>query len=114
MRIHIIDHMSLITASKITEEGHKNIEKLSNIMREYMEKNNIDPILDFKTLTKEDAKQAMREGKKVTHKYFSPGEWATMENGMVILEDGVRCSSQEFWHWRQQSFFDNDWSLYKE
>jgi len=55
----------------------------------------------------------MREGKKVTHKYFSPEEWATQDNGQILLEDGVRCSPAEFWKYRQSSIFDNDWEIFK-
>ena len=65
-------------------------------------------------MSREEAKQAMSAGKKITHRYFSPNEWATMENGEVVLEDGVRCDPDEFWRWRAKPMFDNDWSLYIE
>jgi hypothetical protein len=63
-------------------------------------------------MTRAEAIKAMREGKKVTHKYFSPEEWATQENGQIVLEDGVRCEPFEFWRWRQMSIFDNDWKIF--
>lgn len=61
-----------------------------------------------------EAIKAMRERKKVTHMYFTPEEWATLENGQILLEDGVRCSPAEFWRDRQAVYFDNDWSIFKE
>ena len=54
----------------------------------------------------------MKEGKKVTHYHFTPEEWASMKDGMIVLEDGVKCSPAEFWRWRTDSAFDNDWSIY--
>jgi hypothetical protein len=65
-------------------------------------------------MTKTEAIQAMKEGKKVTHRYFSLNEWATMENDQIVLEDGVKCSPAEFWRWRTNPTFDNDWSIYIE
>ena len=54
----------------------------------------------------------MKEGEKVTHKYFSLDEWATMVNDLIVLEDGVRCTPEEFWRWRNNPIFDTDWSIY--
>ena len=65
-------------------------------------------------MTKAEAIQAMREGKKVSHKYFSRDEWVTMENGAIVLEDGVRCSEAMFWLWRSDYWWDTDWKLYNE
>ena len=65
-------------------------------------------------MTKAEAVQAMINGEKVTHRHFSPNEWATMENGKIVLEDGVRCDPSEFWRWRTNTIFDDDWSIYTE
>ena len=64
-------------------------------------------------MTKKDAIQEMKEGKKVTHQYFTDDEWATMENGKIVLEDGVRCDPDEFWRWRLGSGFDDGWELFE-
>ena len=64
-------------------------------------------------MTRAEAIKAMREGKKVTHKYFTPEEWATQKDGMVLLEDGVECSPIEFWAYRRSPMFDNDWELWQ-
>jgi len=47
-------------------------------------------------MTRQEAKQSMREGNKVTHTYFTPDEWVTMEGNEIVLEDGVRCDEYEF------------------
>jgi hypothetical protein len=64
-------------------------------------------------MSRAEAIKAMREGKKVTHEYFTPTEWATMENGEILLEDGVRCHPSEFWRWRRDASFDNGWSIFE-
>lgn len=63
-------------------------------------------------MTRSEAIKAMREGKKVTHKYFSREEWATQDHGLILLEDGVKCSPSEFWTDRQSELFANDWSIW--
>jgi hypothetical protein len=54
----------------------------------------------------------MREGKKITHRHFSPEEWMTIEDGKILLEDGVKCSQAEFWKWRTDASWNDDYSLY--
>lgn len=63
-------------------------------------------------MTKQDAIKAMREGKKVTHMWFSPGEWMTMEGNSILLEDGVKCSENEFWHWRKDDTWNDGYAFY--
>ena len=63
-------------------------------------------------MTRKDAIIAMREGKKVTHKYFTPEEWATQDHGLILLEDGVKCTAAEFWMDRQSKLFDDGWDLF--
>jgi hypothetical protein len=63
-------------------------------------------------MTKSEAHEAMKNGEKVRHTYFTDDEWATMEMGMIVLEDGVRCSPAEFWKWRQHKEFDDGWSIF--
>jgi hypothetical protein len=66
-------------------------------------------------MTKNEAIQAMREGKKVRHYYFSKDEWMTLTSGgMYLLEDGVVCSPSEFWRWRTEKSWDTDWEIYTE
>jgi hypothetical protein len=66
-------------------------------------------------MTKEEAIQAMKDGKKVRHQYFARDEWVTMVTmGQMVLEDGVECSPYEFWRWRIGPSWDIDWFLYNE
>jgi hypothetical protein len=63
-------------------------------------------------MTKDSAIQAMKDGAKVTHRYFSRDEWMRMEGDTIILEDGVKCSSAEFWKDRLDEFWEDDWSIF--
>ena len=63
-------------------------------------------------MSKEEAIQAMKEGKKVTHRFFSSDEWMTIENGFLLLEDGVRISLEDFFNFRSDSLWDNGYELY--
>lgn len=63
-------------------------------------------------MTKAEALEAMKEGKKVTHRYFTADEWMTIENGLIKLEDGVKCSITEFFKWRTGDAWDDGYSLY--
>jgi hypothetical protein len=37
-----------------------------------------------------------------------------MVNGQILLEDGVKCSPNEFWRWRTDAMWETDWSIYEE
>lgn len=63
-------------------------------------------------MNKEEAIKAMQEGKQVTHQYFAPGEWMTMKDGKIVLEDGVVCSPEEFWCWRTATGWDKGYMLF--
>lgn len=64
-------------------------------------------------MTKSEAIQAMEEGKKVRHRYFSDNEWVKELNPfMYIYEDGVRHSKKGFWDIREQNDgWDEDWEI---
>jgi len=65
-------------------------------------------------MTKLEALEAMNKGKKVTHKSFTKEEWITKTYGYnYLLEDGVVCSFSEFWRWRTEPCWDNDWSIFE-
>ena len=63
-------------------------------------------------MTKEQAKQAMCEGKKVTHTYFDVNEWITMKDGKVLTEEGYLHDADEFWSYRTGTGFDDSYSIY--
>ena len=50
-------------------------------------------------MTKTEAIQAMR--------FFAHGEWRTIEYGLFLLEDGVWCSIEEFYHFRNDKLWEN-------
>ena len=63
-------------------------------------------------MTKFEAIGMMKAGQKVRHRYFSPDEWVTIENGEYVFEDGVRCSPNFFWMDRQQEFWNDGWEIF--
>jgi len=66
-------------------------------------------------MTRYEAAQALKAGKKLSHTYFSPDEWVKGNgDGKYILEDDVVCTAAEFWKWRQQEFFNDGWKLFEE
>lgn len=69
-------------------------------------------------MNKQEAIHAMQEGKKVTHRYFTPDEWMTMKDDMMVLEDGVihgiTCTPEEFWKYRTDSRWDDGYELFNE
>jgi hypothetical protein len=66
-------------------------------------------------MTRYEAAQALKAGKKLTQTYFSPDEWVMgLGDGNYLLEDGCKCTAAEFWKWRQQEFFNDGWKLFEE
>lgn len=63
------------------------------------------------SLTREEAMEAMLQGKKVRHRYFSDEEYMTIENGKILLEDGVKCSYEEFWKYRNLEGWKDGYEL---
>lgn len=64
-------------------------------------------------MTKEEAIQAMKDGKKVTHRYFTDDEYIFInEKGDIQTEDGAKVDPDEFWKYRQQIAFNEDWELF--
>ena len=64
-------------------------------------------------MNKQEALIAMEEGKKVSHMYFTPEEWVTIDNGDFLFEDGVRCTFEEFWAYRSDEYWTTDWRLWE-
>jgi hypothetical protein len=66
-------------------------------------------------MTRFEAAQALKAGKKLTQTYFANDEWVMgTPDGMYLMEDGVKCSPAEFWKWRQQEFFNEGWEIFNE
>jgi hypothetical protein len=64
-------------------------------------------------MTKEEAIQAMREGKKVTHRHFTSKEWMKISPGGFEFEDGVIVKPYQFWEIRGEDW-ETDWEIYKD
>ena len=69
--------------------------------------------LIFRTMTRYEAKQAINEGQKVTHTYFTDEEFIgrSQENGQLIDENGIALNESDFWSLRAGASFDNGWSI---
>ena len=64
-------------------------------------------------LSRDEAIAEMKKGNKVTHASFTDSEWMTMDRNKILLEDGVRCSPDEFWRYRQLECWNNDYAIFK-
>lgn len=70
-------------------------------------------------MTRDEALQAMIDGEKVTHRFFSSDEYIYMKAQNIFTEDGYDCGTvnQSFWISRGSRSGDDmwleDWSIYK-
>lgn len=63
-------------------------------------------------MTKEEAKQAMKEGHKVKHSGFTDDEWVMqIKDGSYKTEDGYSFPPYEFWRWRTEDYWLKGWSI---
>lgn len=65
-------------------------------------------------MTKQEAIEAMKAGKKVTHVYFTDEEWITMEGNVIIDENGYHFDPDLFWFDRKSEAFNTGWSEFKK
>lgn len=66
-------------------------------------------------MTKDEAIQAMKQGKKVTHRYFASDEYVCIKTeDEFTFEDGVTCSPQEFFSTRNHRDWETDWEIFQE
>lgn len=63
-------------------------------------------------MNKIEAIKAMNEGKKVTHRNFLYHEWITMNDDSILFEDGLSCSQYEFWKYRTDESWNEDWEIF--
>lgn len=61
-----------------------------------------------------EAKKALRQGKRLTHKYFVNGEWVQGVHGVYEFEDGVHCAPSEFWSIRHGKEYAEGWTEIKQ
>lgn len=64
-------------------------------------------------MNKTEAKLALENGQRLTHKYFCRDEWVQgMPDGSYLFEDGVVCSPEEFWLYRPSEIvFADGWEV---
>lgn len=66
-------------------------------------------------LSKEQAIEAMKAGKKVRHRYFTDDEWVRLRYpdvaGVYEFEDGVICRAREFWYIRRGPEWEDGWEI---
>lgn len=72
-------------------------------------------------MNRHEAKLALSEGKKITHAYFSKGEYVYLEcinpntipvKYECVFEDGTTQEEREFWELRKGSQWDNGWEIF--
>lgn len=63
-------------------------------------------------MTKDEAIQAMKDGKKVKHRFFTSHEWMKIrKDGMYHFEDGHVFSAELFWADRYVPWWERDWQI---
>lgn len=60
-------------------------------------------------MTLQEAKQALKEGKKITHIYFATEEYIHLVNGVEYFEDGVEVPHD--WCGYKK---ENNWSIKRD
>ena len=65
-------------------------------------------------MTREEAKQALAEGKKITHMYFSPNEYVYQQGVMIFTEEGYSIDQEIFWRDRARTSFNHGWEIYSD
>lgn len=68
-------------------------------------------------MTKQEAIQAMKDGHKVTHRYFIEGEHlsSNKEGSVYSMDDyGSICNRDEYWQHRQEPFWQIGWEIYND
>lgn len=68
-------------------------------------------------MNKEEAKQALNEGKKITHVFFCENEFVqkdSEDSSVLVFEDfGVKQNEEEFWLMRQDESWNEGWEIVK-
>lgn len=65
-------------------------------------------------MTKQEALELMQQGVKITHEWFSDDEWMIMWGNTITFEDGVKCSTYEFFGIRNDESWDEGYSIWEE
>lgn len=63
-------------------------------------------------MTKSEAIQLMERGMKMSHRFFTPDEWVTIDGELMVTEDGVKQSQENFWLYRTDKSFETGWNVF--
>lgn len=64
-------------------------------------------------MNRRQAIDALKEGKKITHTFFSSWVWFKSGTNNTIINDENTCrDSRDWWSYRMGSHFDNGWSVW--
>lgn len=64
------------------------------------------------SMSRSEAIQALSEGKKVTHRYFTDDEFIYQEGSYYVDKDGNKLEPELFWKDRENEGFETGWFLY--
>ena len=62
-------------------------------------------------MTKDEAKQALKDGKRIRHSGFTQDEWVEQHGTQYLFEDGYTGYMEEFWRHRTDSWWDDGWEV---
>lgn len=62
-------------------------------------------------MSREEAFEALYNGYKITHSYFSEGEYYKLINDKIIAEDGVNHTAV-FWSLEGNNWRANGWEIF--
>jgi len=65
-------------------------------------------------MIKKEAIKALKEGKTLTHRYFTDEESMKQTGHLFEFEDGILCEPKEFWAFRDDECWETDWSIKEE
>ena len=65
-------------------------------------------------MTKNEALEAMKQGKKLTHKNFTGDEWVTTGVIGYRFEDNCQCDKLDFWRYRHDDSWSTGWSIFND
>lgn len=70
-----------------------------------------DEITQSRELSKIEAITCLRDGKTLTHDYFTDDEYMYMDDNELVFEDGVRTSLSEFFKYRTEPSWETGYRL---
>lgn len=62
-------------------------------------------------MTKHEAIQQLKKGKKLTHRFFDADEYIHLIDDEIHDENGININ-KDFWKYRTSKSWLNDWEIY--